>query len=87
MAQAHLQDDSDETSASHAGPEDFGQIMKSVHITPSLLDMPKNLEFMTNQVETCIYSLMSRDVKKLDLGLNLAQLGVGSLVAIEIRNW
>ncbi|KAL5084329.1 hypothetical protein Trisim1_012129 [Trichoderma cf. simile WF8] len=38
-------------------------------------------------IGTCIYNLMSRDVKELDLSLNLTQLGVDSLVAIEIRNW
>ncbi|KAL6872001.1 putative polyketide synthase [Trichoderma novae-zelandiae] len=87
MAQAHLQDGTDETSPSQAGSEDFGQFMKSVHATPSLLDTPSSLEFLTTQIGTCIYSLMSRDVKELDLGLSLAQLGVDSLVAIEIRNW
>jgi aryl carrier-like protein len=30
---------------------------------------------------------MSRDVKDLDLSLSLIQLGVDSLVSIEIRNW
>ncbi|KAM0256221.1 hypothetical protein ACHAQJ_005092 [Trichoderma viride] len=86
MAQAHLQDAS-ASSGSSAGSEDFGQFIKSVHAAPSLLDTPSSLEFLTTQIGLCIYNLMSRDVKELDLSLNLTQLGVDSLVAIEIRNW
>lgn len=86
MAQAHLQD-AGATSGSSAGSEDFGQFMKSIIASPSLLDTQSNLEFLTTQIGMCIYNLMSRDVKELDLGLTLTQLGVDSLVAIEIRNW
>ncbi|PTB51813.1 hypothetical protein M431DRAFT_19014 [Trichoderma harzianum CBS 226.95] len=86
MAQAHLQDPG-ATSGASTGSEDFGQFMKSVNANPSLLDTPSNLDFLTAQIGTCIYNLMSRDVKDLDLSLNLTQLGVDSLVAIEIRNW
>ncbi|KAL7798706.1 putative polyketide synthase [Trichoderma afarasin] len=86
MAQAHLQD-AGATSGASTGSEDFGQFMKSVNASPSLLDTPSNLDFLTAQIGTCIYNLMSRDVKDLDLSLNLTQLGVDSLVAIEIRNW
>ncbi|KAL6903104.1 polyketide synthase [Trichoderma evansii] len=85
MAQAHLHDAG--TSSSKGGSEDFGQFLKSVHATPSLLDTPSNAEFLTSQIGLCIYNLMSRDVKELDLSLSLIQLGVDSLVAIEIRNW
>ncbi|KKP04811.1 hypothetical protein THAR02_03069 [Trichoderma harzianum] len=86
MAQAHLQD-SGATSGASTGSEDFGQFMKSVNASPSLLDTPNNLDFLTAQIGMCIYNLMSRDAKDLDLSLNLTQLGVDSLVAIEIRNW
>lgn len=85
MAQAHLHDAG--TSSSNGDSEDFGQFMKSVHTTPSLLDTPSNADFLTSQIGLCIYSLMSRDVKDLDLSLSLIQLGVDSLVSIEIRNW
>ncbi|KAH0524470.1 hypothetical protein TsFJ059_006974 [Trichoderma semiorbis] len=86
MAQAHLQD-AGATSGASTGSEDFGQFMKSVNASPSLLDTPSNLDFLTAQIGICIYNLMSRDVKDLDLSLSLTQLGVDSLVAIEIRNW
>ncbi|KAL6825085.1 putative polyketide synthase [Trichoderma camerunense] len=86
MAQAHLQD-AGATSGASTGSEDFGQFMKSVNASPSLLDTPSNLDFLTAQIGTCIYNLMSRDVKDLDLSLSLTQLGIDSLVAIEIRNW
>ncbi|KAL7786787.1 putative polyketide synthase [Trichoderma ceciliae] len=86
MAQAHLQD-VDAASSSSTGSEDFGQFMKGVNASPSLLDTPSNVEFLTAQIGLSIYNLMSRDVKELDLGLNLTQLGVDSLVAIEIRSW
>ncbi|PNP38378.1 hypothetical protein TGAMA5MH_09736 [Trichoderma gamsii] len=85
MAQAHLHDAG--TSSSNGGSEDFGQFIKSVHATPSLLDTPSNTDFLTSQIGLCIYNLMSRDVKDLDLSLSLIQLGVDSLVSIEIRNW
>ncbi|PTB36575.1 hypothetical protein M441DRAFT_62043 [Trichoderma asperellum CBS 433.97] len=85
MAQAHLHDAG--TSCSNGLPEDFGQFIKSVHTTPSLLEMPRNVDFLTGQIGLCIYNLMSRDVKDLDLSLSLIQLGVDSLVSIEIRNW
>ncbi|KAL6694561.1 KR domain-containing protein [Trichoderma pleuroticola] len=86
MAHAHLQD-AGTTSGASTGSEDFGQFMKSVNASPSLLDTPSNLDFLTAQIGTCIYNLMSRDVKDLDLSMSLTQLGVDSLVAIEIRNW
>ncbi|KAL7934550.1 putative polyketide synthase [Trichoderma chlorosporum] len=86
MAQAHLQD-AGAASDSSTGSEDFGQFMKSVNANSSLLDTPSNLDFLTAQIGMCIYNLMSRDVKDLDLSLSLTQLGVDSLVAIEIRNW
>lgn len=85
MAQAHLHDAG--TSSSNGGSEDFGQFVKSVHTTPSLLETPSNVDFLTSQIGLCIYNLMSRDVKDLDLSLSLIQLGIDSLVSIEIRNW
>ncbi|UKZ71288.1 putative secondary metabolism biosynthetic enzyme [Trichoderma atroviride] len=85
MAQAHLHDAG--SSSSNGGSEDFGQFIKSVHTTPLLLDTPRNVDFLTSQIGLCIYNLMSRDVKDLDLSLSLIQLSVDSLVSIEIRNW
>ncbi|KAK1239013.1 hypothetical protein MKX08_006074 [Trichoderma sp. CBMAI-0020] len=75
------------TKPLNGGSEDFGQFIKSVHTTPSLLDTPRNVDFLTSQIGLCIYNLMSRDAKNLDLSLSLIQLGVDSLVSIEIRNW
>lgn len=86
MAQGHLRDEGTAPGGS-ASSEDFGQFIKSITASPSLLDTPSNLEFLTAQIGMCIYNLMSRDVKELDPSLNLTQLGVDSLVAIEIRNW
>lgn len=85
MAQAHLHDAG--TSSSNGDSEDCGQFIKNVHATPSLLDTPSDVDFLTSQIGLCIYNLMSRDVKGLDLGLSLIQLGVDSLVSVEIRNW
>lgn len=84
MALAHLKDGE---CPSASGNEDFSQFMKNATADPSILDVQANREFLTSQIGEVVYSLMSRDVKDLDVNMTLSGLGVDSLVAIEIRNW
>ncbi|KAL4968148.1 type I polyketide synthase [Aspergillus stella-maris] len=55
--------------------------------TPSLLDDPETLCFVTHEIGVHIYELMLRPVEELDVSKALVTLGVDSLVIVEIRNW
>ncbi|KAL4937763.1 hypothetical protein BDV06DRAFT_226665 [Aspergillus oleicola] len=77
-------------SGSSAGIEDkLANFMSAVRSrsTPSVLDDPDTLPFVTHEIGVHIYELMLRPVDELDVSKALTTLGVDSLVIVEIRNW
>ncbi|KAK4150451.1 putative polyketide synthase [Chaetomidium leptoderma] len=56
----------------------------------NLLDNPENIVFLAREVGNKIYELILKpadDVDEIDTNLTLAQIGLDSLMAIELRRW
>ncbi|KAL8720960.1 MAG: hypothetical protein Q9181_007808 [Wetmoreana brouardii] len=74
-------------SISGALNEDLKHFLAAVARQPSMLNEQSNLDFLTRQIATRLYSLMLQSEDEVDVRQSLSALGVDSLVAIEIRNW
>ncbi|RYP07500.1 hypothetical protein DL765_009144 [Monosporascus sp. GIB2] len=85
MAMAHLQESTSAQQTSDS--EDLTQFLKGVAANPSVLDVEQNKEFLVLWIGAYICSLVFKPNTELDLTTSLTDLGVDSLVAIEIRDW
>ncbi|KAL8697590.1 MAG: hypothetical protein Q9201_007051 [Fulgogasparrea decipioides] len=74
-------------SNSGAFNEDLKHFLAAVARQPSMLNEQLNLDFLTRQIATRLYSFMLQSEDEVDVRQSLSALGVDSLVAIEIRNW
>jgi hypothetical protein len=52
---------------------------------PSKLDQKASIDFIAQELGNCIANFLGND--EIELSLPISSAGVGSLVAIEIRNW
>ena len=66
------------------GLKDF---LRAVASTPSILDKQENVDFLTQEIGKRIRSFMIQSEEPIDTKLSLSDMGVDSLVSIEIRNW
>lgn len=63
------------------------EFMSSVALTPTMLDDQNNIDFLTQEIGKRIRSFMIQSDEEIDVEMTLSDLGVDSLVSIEIRNW
>ncbi|KAF1979110.1 putative polyketide synthase [Bimuria novae-zelandiae CBS 107.79] len=75
-----------ETSSGTAS-ESLQDFLRSVASTPTVLDDEENVDFLTQEIGKRIRSFMIQSDEPIDTNLTLSDLGVDSLVSIEIRNW
>jgi hypothetical protein len=61
--------------------------LASVASTPTMLDEEKNVDFLTQEIGKRIRSFMVQSDDVVDVKMTLSDMGVDSLVSIEIRNW
>lgn len=70
-----------------AGNEELKKFLKDCAVNTPMLDDPANHEFLGYQIGKTLFGFMLRGDEEVDLGVPLADLGVDSLVGIELRNW
>lgn len=75
------------TSKSAGEREGLKQFLSSVAADPSFLDADPTLAFLTHEISLCISNFMLTSVDDLDVTRSLADIGIDSLLAIELRNW
>jgi hypothetical protein len=71
-------------STASEGLKDF---LASVASTPAILDEKENVGFLTQEIGKRIRSFMVQSDDLVDVKMTLSDMGVDSLVSIEIRNW
>lgn len=59
----------------------------SIAIDPNVLDTDSSVNFLSRLIGTQIYNFMMHPIEELDAEQTLTDLGVDSLLTIEIRNW
>jgi hypothetical protein len=72
------------SSTASEGLKDF---LTSVASTPAMLDETKHTDFLTQEIGKRIRSFMIQSDDAVDVKMTLSDMGVDSLVSIEIRNW
>lgn len=72
------------TSTASEGLKDF---LVSVASMPAMLDERKHTDFLTQEIGKRIRSFMIQSDDAVDIKMTLSDMGVDSLVSIEIRNW
>ncbi|KAM6508198.1 hypothetical protein FALCPG4_018080 [Fusarium falciforme] len=53
----------------------------------SILDDAESVNFLAKEIGNKVFSLMLKDAQDLDVSLTLQQIGLDSLMAIELRRW
>jgi hypothetical protein len=71
-------------STASEGLKDF---LASVASTLSILDGKENVDFLTQEIGKRVRSFMVPSDDVVDVKMTLSDMGVDSLVSIEIRNW
>ena len=61
--------------------------LSSISTDRSLLKSEAGLELITREIGTCIYGFMLRSIEEMDVAQPLTELGIDSLITVEIRNW
>jgi acyl carrier protein len=65
----------------------LGELTSAIEVDPALLLATSTLETIAKEVGLKVYAFILRPAEELDLTKTLADLGVDSLVTVEIRNW
>ena len=76
-----------EATNSGAANEGLKRFLAEVASQPSMLNTQANLDYLTHEIKVQLCSFMLRAEDDVDVKQSLSELGVDSLVAIEIRNW
>lgn len=61
--------------------------MARVKLDPALLDKPEALELVTREIAVRLYTALMKPIEDISLDQTLEELGVDSLVLMEMRNW
>lgn len=75
------------TSASFGNDEGLKQFLRDAQKNPALLDLPDSISFLAKETGTTLFGFMMRGDEEPPLDKALVNLGVDSLVSIELRNW
>ncbi|KAL5392876.1 hypothetical protein DPSP01_000571 [Paraphaeosphaeria sporulosa] len=74
-------------SSSSTASEGLKDFLASIAATPAMLDEKENADFLTQEIGKRIRSFMIQSDEEVDIKMSLSDMGVDSLVSIEIRNW
>ena len=75
------------TSASFGNEEGLKQFLRDASKNPAVLDLPDSITFLAKETGTTLFGFMMRGDEEPALDTPLVNLGVDSLVSIELRNW
>ncbi|OJJ41603.1 hypothetical protein ASPWEDRAFT_48144 [Aspergillus wentii DTO 134E9] len=69
------------------GSSELSKFLSGVADDPAVLARPQSAEFLATEIGKKICSFMLKSDDDLDINLTLAQMGLDSLMAIELRRW
>ena len=76
-----------DTTGGASANDELGNFLRRVTGDASILEDSSSLEFLAQEIGRRICAFMLRSDEDLDLASSLTDMGVDSLVSIEIRNW
>jgi acyl carrier protein len=74
-------------STSSNSSDALDAFIASITSDRTLLNSEASLELVTREIGSCIYGFMLRPIEDLDVAQPLTDLGIDSLITVEIRNW
>lgn len=81
----------DSTSSTEGGASgtdgSLKEFLTSCGRTPEMLTADATIDFLAGEIGATLFNFMMRGDEEPDLNVPLAQVGVDSLVSIELRNW
>lgn len=69
------------------GSNEFQTFLATAGEDPEILKEARNVEYLSKEIGRKVLSFMLRDEADLDTSLTLKQIGLDSLMAIELRRW
>lgn len=79
--------ETEKQSSPSTASEGLKEFLVSVASTPTILDEKENVDFLTQEIGKRIRSFVIQSDDLVDTKMSLSDIGVDSLVSIEIRNW
>lgn len=70
-----------------SGSSEFQTFLATAREDPEILNETRNVEYLSKEIGRKVFSFMLRDEADLDTSLTLKQIGLDSLMAIELRRW
>ncbi|KAH0559950.1 hypothetical protein GP486_003525, partial [Trichoglossum hirsutum] len=83
----HNAESANSSTASTAVSDSLHAFLTAASSNPTTLSQQASISFLTNEIGTRLFSFMLLSKEDLDTTKPLSDIGVDSLVAIEIRNW
>ncbi|KAL2062583.1 hypothetical protein VTL71DRAFT_5655 [Oculimacula yallundae] len=79
--------DSSSSSSSSSSDQELSQFLKDIGSNMSLLKAAESADLLAREIGKTLYGFMMRTEEEVDFNAPLADLGLDSLVSIEMRNW
>jgi len=83
----NLETNGESSESPSSSDQELSRFLKGIGYNMSLLKAPEAVDLLAREIGKTLYGFMMRTEEEMDLSSPLADLGIDSLVSIEMRNW